>query len=226
MGVSDVTVLTQRAAAAVASPMPSVVMGHFEEQEDDPCAASGPHGGRSRAARGVPGRVRLIVNCIRQDTDAPLMFVTDEELALFRPGAFFIDVACDAGMGFEWARPTTLASPSSVGPGCHYYGVDHSPSICGTRPHREISEALLPYLRKVMSGPVAWDADAHGQKRHRNSRRSDPEPEDSLLPAPGGRVSPRPRGPGAAPRRSGGLTTPGEPAHQVCVGSPGRPAGR
>ncbi|WP_443045463.1 hypothetical protein [Streptomyces sp. HUCO-GS316] len=35
MGVSDVTVLTQRAAAAVASPMPSVVMSHFEEHEDD-----------------------------------------------------------------------------------------------------------------------------------------------------------------------------------------------
>ncbi|MEU0037020.1 hypothetical protein, partial [Streptomyces sp. NPDC006333] len=24
----------------------------------------------------------------------------------------------------------------------------------------EISEALLPYLRKVMSGPAAWEADA------------------------------------------------------------------
>jgi hypothetical protein len=28
----------------------------------------------------------IIVNCVLQDTDAPLMFVTDEELALFRPG--------------------------------------------------------------------------------------------------------------------------------------------
>lgn len=161
MGVSDVTVLTQRAAAAVASPMPSVVMGHFEEQEDDPSrlralTAAGP----VPLAEYLAG-FDIIVNCIRQDTDAPLMFVTDEELALFRPGTFFIDVACDAGMGFEWARPTTFGEPMpSVGPGCHYYGVDHSPSHLWNSATWEISEALLPYLRKVMSGPVAWDADA------------------------------------------------------------------
>ncbi|MCX4903913.1 N(5)-(carboxyethyl)ornithine synthase [Streptomyces sp. NBC_00878] len=160
MGVSDVTVLTQRAAAAVASPMPSVVMGHFEEEPDDPS--------RLRALTGL-GPVPLaeylagfdiIVNCIRQDTDAPLTFVTEEELAVFRPGTFFIDVACDEGMGFSWARPTTFVDPMpTVGPGCHYYGVDHSPSHLWNSATWEISEALLPYLRKVMSGPAAWDSD-------------------------------------------------------------------
>lgn len=102
----------------------------------------------------------VIVNCVLQDTDAPLMFVTDEELALFRPGTFFVDVACDEGMGFEWARPTTFGEPMpAVGPGCHYYAVDHSPSHLWNSATWEISEALLPYLRKVMSGPAAWDAD-------------------------------------------------------------------
>lgn len=161
MGVSDVTVLTQRAAAAVASPMPSVVMGHFEEQEDDPSrlralTATGP----VPLAEYLAG-FDIIVNCIRQDTDAPLMFVTDEELALFRRGTFFIDVACDEGMGFAWARPTTFGEPMpTVGADCHYYGVDHSPSHLWNSATWEISEALLPYLRKVMSGPAAWEADA------------------------------------------------------------------
>lgn len=161
MGVSDVTVLTQRAAAAVASPMPSVVMGHFEEQDDDPSrlralTAAGP----VPLAEYLAG-FDIIVNCIRQDTDAPLMFVTDEELALFRPGTFFVDVSCDAGMGFEWARPTTFGEPMpTVGPDCHYYAVDHSPSHLWNSATWEISEALLPYLRKVLSGPVAWEADA------------------------------------------------------------------
>ncbi|MET8413617.1 N(5)-(carboxyethyl)ornithine synthase [Streptomyces sp. NPDC005195] len=161
MGVSDVTVLTQRAAAAVASPMPSVVMGHFEEQADDPSRL------RALTAKGpVPlaeylAGFDIIVNCIRQDTDAPLMFVTDEELPLFRPGTFFIDVACDEGMGFTWARPTTFGEPMpSVGADCHYYAVDHSPSHLWNSATWEISEALLPYLRKVMSGPTAWEADA------------------------------------------------------------------
>ncbi|MEU9957785.1 N(5)-(carboxyethyl)ornithine synthase [Streptomyces sp. NPDC050982] len=161
MGVSDVTVLTQRAAAAVASPMPSVVMGHFEERADDPSRLQALTGlGPVPLAEYLSG-FDIIVNCIRQDTDAPLTFVTDEELALFKPGTFFVDVACDEGMGFTWARPTTFGDPMpTVGPGCHYYGVDHSPSHLWNSATWEISEALLPYLRKVMSGPTAWDADA------------------------------------------------------------------
>lgn len=161
MGVSDVTVLTQRAAAAVASPMPSVVMGHFEEQPDDPSRLRAlTPAGPVPFAEYLAG-FDIIVNCIRQDTDAPLMFVTDEELALFRPGTFFVDVACDEGMGFGWARPTTFGDPMpEVGPDCHYYAVDHSPSHLWNSATWEISEALLPYLRKVMSGPAAWEADA------------------------------------------------------------------
>ncbi|MFF3451631.1 N(5)-(carboxyethyl)ornithine synthase [Streptomyces sp. NPDC002667] len=160
MGVSDVTVLTQREAAAVASPMPSVVMGHFEEQPGDPSRlqASTP-AGPVPLAEYLAG-FDIVVNCILQDTDAPLTFVTEEELSRFRPGTFFIDVACDEGMGFAWARPTTFGEPMpTVGAGCHYYAVDHSPSHLWNSATWEISEALLPYLRKVMSGPAAWDSD-------------------------------------------------------------------
>ncbi|MDQ0962118.1 alanine dehydrogenase [Streptomyces sp. B4I13] len=160
MGVSDVTVLTQRAAAAVASPMPSVVMNHFQEQEDDPSRLQAlTPAGPVPLAEYLAG-FDIVVNCVRQDTDAPLTFVTEEELALFRPGSFFVDVSCDQGMGFSWARPTTFSEPMpTVGPGCHYYGVDHSPSHLWNSATWEISEALLPYLRKVMSGPAAWEDD-------------------------------------------------------------------
>ncbi|MEU5952780.1 N(5)-(carboxyethyl)ornithine synthase [Streptomyces sp. NPDC047525] len=161
MGVSDVTVLTQRAAAAVASPMPSVVMGHFAEQEGDPSRLEALTEPRAMPLAEYLAGFDIIVNCIRQDTDAPLMFVTDEELALFRPGTFFIDVSCDEGMGFEWARPTTFGEPIHlVGPGCHYYGVDHSPSHLWNSATWENSDALLPYLRKVMAGPASWETDA------------------------------------------------------------------
>lgn len=161
LGVSDVTVLTQRAAAAVASPMPSVVMGHFAERADDPSRLEAITGlGPVPLAEHLAG-FDIIVNCVRQDTDAPLTFVAAEELALFRPGTLFVDVSCDEGMGFAWARPTTFEDPMiTVGPGCHYYGVDHSPSHLWNSATWEISEALLPYLRKVMSGPASWDSDA------------------------------------------------------------------
>ncbi|MEV2254333.1 N(5)-(carboxyethyl)ornithine synthase [Streptomyces sp. NPDC050147] len=161
MGVSDVTVLTQRAAAAVASPMPSVVMGHFAEQEDDPSRLQALTEPRPVPLAEYLAGFDIIVNCVRQDTDAPLMFVTEQELASFRPGTFFIDVSCDEGMGFEWARPTSFGEPMhTVGPGCHYYAVDHSPSHLWNSATWENSEALLPYLRTVMAGPTSWETDA------------------------------------------------------------------
>ena len=160
LGVSDVTVLTQRSVSAVASPFASVRMVHFAR---DPANT-----GRTLALAGPePGPLAevlagydVVVNCILQDTDAPLMFVMDEDLGRFRPGTLFVDVSCDEGMGFEWARPTSFADPMfTVGQGLHYYAVDHSPSFLWNSATWENSEALLEYLPIVMQGPEAWDAD-------------------------------------------------------------------
>jgi alanine dehydrogenase len=88
------------------------------------------------------------------------MFVTSKELELFAPGTLFVDVSCDDGMGFEWARPTSFEDPMrQVGESMHYYAVDHSPSYLWDSATWEISEALLPYLGAVVAGPAAWDAD-------------------------------------------------------------------
>src|SRR5439155_16070322 len=92
--------------------------------------------------------------------DAPLTFVTDEGLAAFAAGSLIVDVSCDEGMGFSWARPTSFTEPTfTVGDNVGYYGVDHSPSLLWDSATWEISEALLPHLHTVLSGPVAWQAD-------------------------------------------------------------------
>jgi alanine dehydrogenase len=160
LGIFDVTVLTHRKVPEVASPIPSVRMIHFER------AAGGPGRILVRAPGGpVPiaeflAQHDIVVNCVLQDTDAPLMFVMRDELGLFAPGSLFVDVSCDEGMGFEWARPTSFAEPLfAVGGGLHYYAVDHSPSYLWNSATWEISEALLPHLRTVMDGPGAWDRD-------------------------------------------------------------------
>ena len=63
-----------------------------------------------------------------QDTDNPLVFLTNDDLPELSPGAIVIDVSCDEGMGFEWSRPTTFAEPTfTVGRNVMYYAVDHSP---------------------------------------------------------------------------------------------------
>jgi alanine dehydrogenase len=99
----------------------------------------------------------IVVNCVLQDTDAPLMFVTGADLGSFAPGSLIVDVSCDEGMGFDFARPTSFAEPMlAVGDNVHYYAVDHSPSQLWNSATWEISEALLPHLRPVLSGPAAW----------------------------------------------------------------------
>jgi alanine dehydrogenase len=160
LGISDVTVLTQRSVSAVASPFASVRMRRFVRDPDDPSRtlALEPPGAGPIAQ--VLAQHDVIVNCILQDTDEPLMFVMNEDLSAFRPGTLFVDVSCDEGMAFEWARPTSFADPMlTVGHGLHYYAIDHSPSFLWNSATWENSEALLGHLPVVMAGPDGWEAD-------------------------------------------------------------------
>jgi alanine dehydrogenase len=160
LGVNEVTVLTMRDVTAVASPIPSVVLGHLERADDDPARTliEGEEGPIPTAE--FLARFDIVVNCVLQDTDAPLMFVSDSDLASFAPGTLIVDVSCDLGMGFEFARPTSFEAPMvTVGDGVGYYGVDHSPAYLWNSATWGISEALIPYLRPVMDGPAGWDED-------------------------------------------------------------------
>lgn len=160
LGVSDVTVLTQRSVSAVASPFASVRMQHFARDPAIPSRTLALVGEDAGPLAEVLSEYDIVVNCILQDTNEPLMFVMDEDLRHFKPGTLFIDVSCDDGMGFEWARPTSFADPMfTVGNGAHYYAVDHSPSFLWNSATWENSEALLDYVPIVMAGPAAWDAD-------------------------------------------------------------------
>jgi alanine dehydrogenase len=159
-GVNDVHVLTHRDVAAVASPIHSARMVHFERDADDPSRCHVlSETGRMPLAPYLAG-FDIVVNCVLQHTAAPLMFVTADELAAFAPGSLIVDVSCDEGMGFSWARPTSFADPMfTVGGNIHYYAVDHSPSLLWNSATWEISEALLPHLATVLGGPKAWDSD-------------------------------------------------------------------
>ena len=160
LGVHDVTVMTGRDPSAVASPPHGARMVQF---------GSDPAGGDrlvvTAASDGAPMAEVLagndiVVNCVLQDPEDPYMFVMNDELEYFKPGSLIVDVSCDTGMGFEWARPTSFERPMfHVGDRVHYYAVDHSPSHLWDSATWEISEALLPYLEIVMGGPAAWDAD-------------------------------------------------------------------
>ncbi|HWK17848.1 MAG TPA: N(5)-(carboxyethyl)ornithine synthase [Solirubrobacteraceae bacterium] len=160
LGVHDVTVLTHRSVSAVAAPIAPARLVHYDRDPARPGRTLALNRPESESVAEFLAEHDIVVNCILQDTDEPLMFVMDDELALFRPGSLLIDVSCDEGMGFEWARPTSFADPMfTVGAGVRYYAVDHSPSYLWDSATWEISEALIPFVGSIMSGEQAWDED-------------------------------------------------------------------
>ncbi|MEO5654039.1 MAG: N(5)-(carboxyethyl)ornithine synthase [Marmoricola sp.] len=157
-GVHQVAVLTNRGVAAVGSPIHSVQIRQFDHDPEP------PHLSHVITDRGrVPlasylAENDIVVNCTLQDTAAPLMFLTEDDLDEFRSGSLIVDVSCDEAMGFSWARPTGFDDPMfTVAGKVDYYAVDHSPSYLWSSATWENSEALLPFLPVVMAGPEAWD---------------------------------------------------------------------
>ena len=123
----------------------------------------------------------MIVNGILQDTDRPLMYLRDDEESRLKAGALIVDISCDRGMGFPFARPTSFERPTfDIGP-VTYYAVDHTPSYLWQSASWEISRVVVAFLDTVMAGPEAWGAERNHPAGHRDSRRSDPEPEDLEL---------------------------------------------
>lgn len=164
LGVHDVDVLTARGIAAVSSPIHAARIVHFDHDEADDTldprrSVAITEDGPEPLAAFLAGH-DIIVNCVLQDTAAPLMFLINEDIPKLAPGTLVIDVSCDEGMGFAWARPTTFNDPMfTVGDNVRYYGVDHSPSYLWDAATWENSEALIPFLRPVLEGPDGWDGD-------------------------------------------------------------------
>lgn len=158
LGILDVVVLTMRDVQMVAAPVATTILGGMERDPDDPeqirvLKSTGP----------VPvheflAEFDIVVNCVLQDTDSPLMFVRGDQIERFAPASLIVDVSCDAGMGFDFARPTSFEDPAfTVGNEVTYYAVDHSPSYLWESATWENSEALIPLIAPVLAGPEGWD---------------------------------------------------------------------
>lgn len=161
-GIHDVDILTNREVTEVASPIHSAQIMNFEHADagDGSSISFVNTSDGQLPLAGYLAEHDVVVNCVLQDPNAPLTFLNHDDLIEFRPGSLIIDVSCDEAMGFSWARPTSFDDPTFiVGSNITYYAVDHSPSYLWNSATWEISEALLPYLRTVLDGRDAWEAD-------------------------------------------------------------------
>lgn len=155
-GIHDVRVLTGRSVAAVAAPIHGATLVQFEHDGGPNLSEVITDEGKLPLAPFL-AESDIVVNCTLQDPNAPLMYLRTEDLGAFTPGSIIVDVSCDEGMGFEWAKPTTFVDPMfSVGQNINYYAVDHSPSYLWNSASWEISDGLLPFLDVVLEGPAAW----------------------------------------------------------------------
>ncbi len=158
-GVHEVRVLTNRRTASVAAPIHAAHIIQFDHDDEPYLSEVITDDGRVPLAPFL-AESDIVVNCTLQDPNRPLLYLRESDLGAFRPGSLIVDVSCDEGMGFEWARPTSFRDPMfTVGDTINYYGVDHSPSYLWNSASWEISEALLGFIPVVMAGPDAWAQD-------------------------------------------------------------------
>ncbi|GAA4523599.1 N(5)-(carboxyethyl)ornithine synthase [Brachybacterium paraconglomeratum] len=159
-GIHDIQVLTQRGISAVGSPIHSAHITQLHTGDGPTHLSTVPTADGDVLLPDFLASHDIVVNCTLQDVAAPITYLRTQDLEGFRAGRLIIDVSCDEGMGFEWARPTEFEDPMfTVGQGVNYYAVDHSPSYLWNSATWEISEAILPFLRTVMEGPSAWAKD-------------------------------------------------------------------
>lgn len=114
------------------------------------------HDGTERPLNDLISESDIIVNGTFQETENPVNFVIEEESSYLKPNSLIIDVSCDEGMGFFFAKPTTFKNPMFRYETVDYYAVDHTPSYLWESATRSISAALIVYLPIVLAGHDAW----------------------------------------------------------------------
>lgn len=154
-GIHDITVFTHK-DFAITGPIEGITYYQFDEDEAGNIRSLYPdHSSQSFVE--LLSDVDIIVNGILQDTDHPLMIVPEDQNDRLKPGCLIVDISCDEGMGFSFARPTSFEAPVIKAGKVFYYAVDHTPSYLWNAATWEISQSLIPYLRVIMGGPEKWE---------------------------------------------------------------------
>jgi N5-(carboxyethyl)ornithine synthase len=156
-GYRDITICIQRPDHQVRE---EVLDCHYirirDGVDDEDRLQAVEHDGTVRSFKDLVSEADIIVNGSFQDPDNPYMFVTEEEVSCLKRNSLIIDVSCDEGMGFPFAKPTSFDEPMIKVGDVDYYAVDHTPSYLWESASRSISAALIVYLRTVMDGPDKW----------------------------------------------------------------------
>ncbi|MBJ7538725.1 N(5)-(carboxyethyl)ornithine synthase [Marinomonas transparens] len=156
-GFRDITICVQRPDHEVRE---EVLDCHYikvrEGKADEARMMVVEHDGSERPLNELISETDIIVNGTYQETDHPTNFIIESEAAYLKPNSLIIDVSCDEGMGFFFAKPTSFKDPMFQYNTTDYYAVDHTPSYLWESATRSISAALIVYLENVLEGRENW----------------------------------------------------------------------
>jgi N5-(carboxyethyl)ornithine synthase len=159
-GFRDITICIQRPDHEVRE---EVLDCHYvkirEGNEGEARMVVVEHDGSERPLTELIGEADIIVNGTFQDTENPTDYVIEAEASCLKPNSLIIDVSCDEGMAFFFAKPTTFKNPMFKHESIDYYAVDHTPSYLWEAATRSISAALVVYLPIVLAGRDSWQQD-------------------------------------------------------------------
>lgn len=160
-GFRDITICIQRPDHEVREEVLDVNYVRIKNGEhDEPRLKIVEHDGTERPLLDLVSESEIIINGTYQDANNPLNFVIEEEKNSLKPGTLIIDVSCDEGMGFYFAKPTTFKEPILSVDHVDYYAVDHTPSYFWESASRSISAALIVHLQSVIAGRSSWKQNA------------------------------------------------------------------
>ena len=156
-GFKDITIIIQRPDHMVRE---EVLDCHYarlrEGVEGEARMIVVEHDGTERPLLEMIRESDILINGTHQDPDNPMQFVTEEEQSSLKPGCLIIDISCDEGMGFYFAKPTTFKDPIIKIGTTDYYAVDHTPSYLWESASRSVSAALIVHLPTVVAGRDQW----------------------------------------------------------------------
>ncbi|MCB2201269.1 N(5)-(carboxyethyl)ornithine synthase [bacterium] len=156
-GFRDITICIQRPDHEVREEVLDVNYVRIRKGEGtEPRMLVVEHDGTERPLLNLINESEIIINGTYQDTDDPIDFIMEDEKSWLRPGTLIIDVSCDEGMGFYFAKPTTFKNPIISVDNIDYYAVDHTPSYFWESASRSISAAMIVHLPSVLGGRTRW----------------------------------------------------------------------
>tara|TARA_R110000868_G_scaffold257374_3_gene514489 strand:- start:11191 stop:12360 length:1170 start_codon:yes stop_codon:yes gene_type:complete len=157
-GFRDITICIQRPDHEVREEVLDVNYARLRKgNAGEPRLIVVEHDGSERPLLDLIHESEIIINGTYQDTDDPIDYVKENEKSMLKPGTLIIDVSCDEGMGFYFAKPTTFKNPLIAIDNIDYYAVDHTPSYLWESASRSISAALIVHLPFVISGSESWN---------------------------------------------------------------------